>query len=197
MLDLLEVARFAKKAHEGQMRKHGNEPYITHPMRIAARVMLRDDATREMVAAAMLHDVVEDCNIDVHTIDCLFGDNVGTLVSELTNPSKGSKASRAERKQMDRDHLKGVSKEAKIIKLLDRIDNLKGFIEAINMAHNLYELTIAHPTFYTDGEVHDIRYDLNKQLEFLTLYRKESKLLLDECLTGVDKELEEEFRKLI
>jgi (p)ppGpp synthase/HD superfamily hydrolase len=83
-----------------------------------------------MVAAAFLHDVVEDTPHTLGEVAAEFGPEVARLVEELTNPSKGSKASRSERKQQDREHLAEVSVEAKIIKLLDRIDNLHEMTEA-------------------------------------------------------------------
>ena len=54
-----------------------------------------------------------------------FGDEVARLVQELTNPSKGAKAPRVERKAQERAHLAEVSREARIIKLIDRVDNLR------------------------------------------------------------------------
>src|SRR5690606_5988102 len=79
-----------------------------------------------MGAAAWLHDVLEDCpHISPDEIVEASGEAVLKLVRELTNPSKGVKAPRAVRKQMDRDHLKHVSWDAKIIKLFDRICNLR------------------------------------------------------------------------
>ena len=83
-----------------------------------------------MVAAAFLHDVVEDTPHTLDEVTAKFGPEVARLVDELTNPSKGSKASRGERKQQDREHLAQVSVEAKIIKLLDRIDNLHEMADA-------------------------------------------------------------------
>ena len=74
--------------------------------------------------AAWLHDVVEDTDVELKEVSDLFGAGVAELVNELTNPSKGSSAPRDQRKALDRNHLTKVSREAKIIKLLDRIDNL-------------------------------------------------------------------------
>lgn len=72
-----------------------------------------------------MHDVAEDTEF---TFDMMleYGFPVGTvnLCRELTNPSKGVSAPRHVRKQMDRDHLKEVSHEAKILKMLDRLDNI-------------------------------------------------------------------------
>jgi (p)ppGpp synthase/HD superfamily hydrolase len=77
-----------------------------------------------MVAAAALHDVLEDTDCPESDILELVGPEVLELVKELTNISKATEAKRAERKRMDRDRLATVSKETKLIKLIDRIDNL-------------------------------------------------------------------------
>jgi len=121
---VMKAQQVAADAHKGQKRKHSNDPYLIHPMRVARRVMTRPDATPEMVAAAWLHDVVEDTPVTLDEIGKEFGSEIAQLVRELTNASEGSRAPRKERKAMDRAKLAGASREAKIIKLLDRIDNL-------------------------------------------------------------------------
>lgn len=127
---ILKAAAFARQAHDGQRRKYNARPYIQHPARVAGRVAARPQATEVMVAAAFLHDVVEDTPHTLDEILAEFGPDVARLVAELTNPSKGSKAPRREREQVDRDHLAVVSVEAKVIKLLDRIDNLQEMVDA-------------------------------------------------------------------
>ena len=122
---ILKAASFARCAHADQRRKYNDRPYIQHPARVAGRVAAHPDATEVMAAAAFLHDVVEDTPYTLDEIVAEFGRDVARLVAELTDPSKGMKAPRHERKQIDRDHLALVSVEAKIIKLLDRIDNLQ------------------------------------------------------------------------
>jgi len=121
---IVYAARFANKWHEGVNRKYTGRPYITHPARVAGRVSYHPDMCEEHVAAAWLHDVLEDCDVSEEKMRMLFGDFVTSLVVELTNPSKGSTASRTERKRMDLAHISTISKAGKIIKMIDRIDNL-------------------------------------------------------------------------
>jgi (p)ppGpp synthase/HD superfamily hydrolase len=120
---ILKALTFAKIAHEGQKRDNG-DPYIVHPARVMARTLLLPGATEHQGAAAALHDVLEDTKVKPDEIEKEFGPVVLKYVNELTNVSTGSNKSREERKAMDRAHLNGVSKEAKRIKMLDRIDNL-------------------------------------------------------------------------
>jgi (p)ppGpp synthase/HD superfamily hydrolase len=127
---ILKAAAFARQAHAEQRRKYNDRPYIQHPARVAGRVAAHPRSTEAMVAAAFLHDVVEDTPHTLEEVSAEFGPEVARLVAELTNPSKGSKAPRRERKQLDRDHLAQVTLEAWIIKLLDRIDNLQEMVDA-------------------------------------------------------------------
>lgn len=121
---IYEALCLAKYAHTGQVRKYTGDPYFYHPVRVAKEVMIHQLATQNMIAAALLHDVVEDTHISLKSITKEFGDGVGILVNELTNKTKGLKLPRAERKKLDWKRLATISKEAKIIKLIDRMDNL-------------------------------------------------------------------------
>jgi (p)ppGpp synthase/HD superfamily hydrolase len=130
----LQAAKaLATRAHEGQKRKYTGEPYIKHPEDVYILVSWlienenwEPELALNVCCAAWLHDVLEDCpQITEQEILDATGPEVLALVKELTNPSKGVKAPRAVRKQMDRDHLAVVSKEAKVIKLADRICNLR------------------------------------------------------------------------
>jgi len=135
---ILKAAAYARQAHAGQRRKYKNRPYIVHPARVAGRVATHPAATEAMVAAAFLHDVVEDTRFSLADVAVQFGPEVARLVEELTNPSTGVKAPRREREQLDREHLAKVSAEAKLIKLLDRIDNLYDMAEAPRRFLRLY-----------------------------------------------------------
>lgn len=122
---ILEAARFAKAKHFGVFRKHSNQPYIVHPARVAGVISYLPNSTEEMVAAAWLHDVVEDCDVSHHEIFIKFGHYVSNLVAELTNPSKlYPNWPRRKRKALDLEHARAMHKEAKMIKMVDRIDNL-------------------------------------------------------------------------
>ena len=116
---------FATGAHAGQTRKYHGGPYIEHPRRVAERLE-QMGASPTLVAAAYLHDVVEDGGITVEHLACEFGPNVARIVAEVTNPPKAERRhlNRAARKAEDRERLSRASREAKLLKLVDRIDNL-------------------------------------------------------------------------
>jgi (p)ppGpp synthase/HD superfamily hydrolase len=127
MYDLIiNAAQFAAQAHANQKRKWTKTPYIEHPMRVAGRVCMIEGCDEEMVAAAWLHDVSEDCGTPIGQLERRFGETVANLVQELTNSSKKfPHLSRAQRKEMDRNILACASTPAKLIKCVDRIDNLQ------------------------------------------------------------------------
>lgn len=122
---IIRAAKFSAEAHADQKRKYNGMPYIVHPGRVAAAASIHQIATPGVVAAAWLHDVLEDCPAHCERLVAEFPGDVVELVRELTNPSKDSKAIRAERKQMDREHIASASHEAKVLKLLDRLDNMR------------------------------------------------------------------------
>lgn len=119
----------AYKAHTGQKRKFTFEPYINHPVAVARIVeSVTDDGA--MIAAALLHDTVEDTSLEYSDLkERGFSDDVVSLVRELTKKSLGSKLPRFNRKLMDRVYLSKVSDRAKTIKLADVINNMPSVIK--------------------------------------------------------------------
>ena len=115
---------FAKAAHEsvGQRRKYTGEPYIVHPMAVAELVRSVPH-TPQMVAAAYLHDVVEDTPVTIEEVRVEFGPEVGELVDWLTDVSRPEDGNRRVRKELDRQHLAKAPPAAQTIKLADLIDN--------------------------------------------------------------------------
>lgn len=114
--------KFATKAHEGQKRKYTGEPYINHPKSVAARLKERGHPSY-VIAAALLHDVVEDCGVSIEAIREKFGVKVARLVGEVTDVSTPADGNRDVRKALDREHYGRASRDGKSIKLADMIDN--------------------------------------------------------------------------
>lgn len=120
----------AYQSHDGQCRKYSGTPYILHPIRVAAAFAMHPLAEENSLAAAYCHDLIEDTPQNYSAIEIVLGKRVADIVQQLTNPSKGSKLPRAERKNMDRAHLRGVERVSKVIKMFDRIDNLNEMVNA-------------------------------------------------------------------
>ena len=125
MTDLVKRAQtYATKAHQriGQLRKYNKQPYHVHLEAVAKLVAeVTDDS--EIIAAAWLHDTVEDTPATLEDIEENFGLPVAELVEELSDVSKPSDGNRARRKAIDRDHTAQASPRAKTVKLADLIDN--------------------------------------------------------------------------
>ncbi len=122
-----EAALFAAEKHGGQKRKFSEDPYIFHPGRVAMRMTLLG-ASDDEIAAAWLHDVVEDCDVSIADIESVFGSYVARLVDGMTNRYKKSSfpdLNRAERKRREKVRIQSETLAVKRIKLVDRIDNLR------------------------------------------------------------------------
>ena len=129
MLSLPERAlAFASLKHEGQVRKYTGEPYINHPIEVAT-ILLNVACTPEMLAAAYLHDVIEDCGVTANEIQENFGYIVRVFVEGLTDVSKPEDGNRKLRKNLDRDHLATQLPNVKTIKLADLISNSSSIME--------------------------------------------------------------------
>lgn len=123
MSDLIKKAEdFCKLAHIMQKRKYTFEPYWHHCREVAFLVEAIG-GTPEMIAAAWLHDTVEDTGTLIGTIERDFGHDVATLVYWLTDESKPMDGNRAVRKKIDLEHTAKATPPAKTVKLADLISN--------------------------------------------------------------------------
>ena len=130
-MTIVEKARvFATAAHAAvaQLRKYTNEPYIVHPAEVVSLVSTVPH-TDEMLAAAWLHDVVEDTGVTLEVIRAEFGDGVAELVGWLTDVSRPEQGNRAVRKAIDRAHSAAAPAAAQTIKLADLISNTHSITE--------------------------------------------------------------------
>lgn len=130
---------FALAAHAaiGQKRKYTGEDYIHHPTEVSDIVWNRG-CNDEMVAAAYLHDVVEDTQVPLSLIESEFGKCIATLVEGLTDVSKPEDGNRAVRKEIDRQHTAKQSPACKTIKLADLISNSKSILQHDNEFAKVY-----------------------------------------------------------
>ena len=130
-MTLVERARvFATAAHAavGQTRKYTGEPYIVHPMEVAS-IVEQAGGTETMIAAALLHDVLEDTAVTVDVLEEQFGSDVADLVLWLTDVSTSADGNRSTRKALDRQHIAAAPAEAQTIKVADLISNTKTIVE--------------------------------------------------------------------
>ena len=112
---------FAARAHDGHRRKDGRTPYISHPFRVA--MIVRDVfgcADQETLAAAVLHDTLEDTRTDFDDLAEAFGVGVASMVVSL---SKDNRLPEPQRERAYDDGLSRADWRARLIKLADALDN--------------------------------------------------------------------------
>jgi (p)ppGpp synthase/HD superfamily hydrolase len=115
---------FATAAHGSQVRKYTGEPYINHAKRVAA-ALEAIGAPDFVVAAGLLHDVLEDTPVTASAMRAAFGSAVTDLVLQVTDVSTPADGNRAARKALDLAHLAKASAWGQTIKLADIADNGK------------------------------------------------------------------------
>lgn len=121
--------RYALGAHGHQKRKYTGEPYINHPREVRKILERAGFTDPNILAAALLHDVVEDCAVTLARIRHAFGVRVATLVEQVTDVSRPEDGNRAVRKEIDRQHLAKAEPDAQSIKLADLIHNTSSIVE--------------------------------------------------------------------
>ncbi len=126
--DIIDKAvKFAVNAHSGQQRKVNNVPYIVHPME-AVTITATMTCDQELLAAAALHDVLEDTSVTEETVRKEFGDRIADLVvseSEPQYPELPRSESWALRKQYALEHLENASREVKMVTMGDKLSNMR------------------------------------------------------------------------
>ena len=122
-----EAADLAARRHNGMARKgRGDEPYINHLAEVANLLAVATDGTdAELVAAGWLHDTVEDTGTTREELVREFSERVAALVLEVTDDMTLPKAQRRQRQIEDAPH---KSPGAKLIKIADKISNIRARI---------------------------------------------------------------------
>lgn len=116
-----EAAEFAEKAHRGAVRKGSDIPYITHPLETAVITSMMSDDD-ELIAAALLHDTMEDAGVSYEELKKHFGSHVADLVAE---ESEDKSKTWMERKSRTIEHLRSAGREIKILTLADKLSNIR------------------------------------------------------------------------
>ena len=120
MIDLaIEVA---VKAHQNQVRKGKDIPYITHPLAVGV-ILAKAGCSDEVIMAGILHDTVEDTSITLDDLRDSFGKKVSRIVEGASEPDRSLPWE--ERKQHTLDFLKGASLEVKFVALADKLNNIR------------------------------------------------------------------------
>ena len=121
-----KAAKFAIDAHRGGERKGKGYPYILHPME-AAGVVASLSTDPELLAAAILHDTVEDTDVTIEQIRQEFGDRVAGLVHHETSPLPHDAPWR-DRKKAQADLIAAAPRDGKIVAIGDKLSNLRTIV---------------------------------------------------------------------
>jgi GTP diphosphokinase / guanosine-3',5'-bis(diphosphate) 3'-diphosphatase len=121
---LLKAVSFAAEKHRHQRRKDVHaSPYINHPISLASILTNEGGVTDiNVLCAALLHDTIEDTDTNYDELIENFGENIASIVMEVTDDKALSKL---ERKQLQVEHAPHKSTEAKLVKWADKISNLR------------------------------------------------------------------------
>ncbi|HLC73245.1 MAG TPA: bifunctional (p)ppGpp synthetase/guanosine-3',5'-bis(diphosphate) 3'-pyrophosphohydrolase [Candidatus Nanoarchaeia archaeon] len=207
-VELIQKAYFfADSAHKGEVRL-SSEPYIKHPLNVAFLLadLKSDDKT---IAAALLHDVIEDCNIPSSTIEKEFGKEITFLVDGVTRISK---LGFGNREDFDSENMKKMllasAKDIRVIliKLADRLHNMRT-LEYLSTERQIsiskFTLSVYAPLAYRLGlgeikaELEDLSFKYLNPEEYkeikekLELRIKKRKSLIEEVKTKLLRKLKQ------
>jgi len=123
----MNATQFAAEKHRNQRRKDVDKtPYINHPIEVAAELVRAGVEDPDAIAAALLHDTVEDTDTTEEELRAIFGDHITLLVMECTDDKDMSKVAR---KRHQITHSEHISDLGKLVKLADKYANMKGLYE--------------------------------------------------------------------
>lgn len=170
MAKIVRAAYFAGEKHKDQRRSDKEEtPYINHPLELAS--ILVDEGHIEdvdVICAALLHDTIEDTDTTFEELERNFGLIVTNIVREVTNDMT---LSSAERRLKEAASIRGISNQAKLVKLADKIANIRdistmppvGWTLAKKEAYFDFSLTIAEHAKDASQLLYDVFvYDYHK-----------------------------------
>ncbi|MBR3004193.1 MAG: helix-turn-helix domain-containing protein [Lachnospiraceae bacterium] len=174
--DTLKAVDYAVEAHEGQKRKKSDTPYIYHPLNIACHALSMGIREDEIIAACLLHDVVEDCGRTVEQLP--VNDETREIVILMTHP----KTTDADREQIMKAYYKAIAANPKaaLVKCLDRCNNLTTMSWGLSR-EKIYRYIVETETYYPElldvlkktPEYNDAAWLLKYQIEsMLDIYKR-------------------------
>ncbi|XP_067136274.1 guanosine-3',5'-bis(diphosphate) 3'-pyrophosphohydrolase MESH1 [Centruroides vittatus] len=171
--EIMKAVKFSAVKHRRQLRKDEVTPYINHPIDVA--YILTEEAgitDSDVIQAALLHDTVEDTDTTFKELEEVFGPKITSIVVEVTDDKTLPKAVR---KQAQIDTAAGLSHEAKLVKLADKLSNLR-------------DLERATPIGWNEKRVQEYFIWASKVVEGLKGTNERLEMLLNKCfqLRGID-----------
>lgn len=186
---LIRAIDFATVKHSGQRRKNAtSDPYINHPIRVMKLLSDAGITDVHILAAAVLHDTVEDTDTNVIELCSTFGEKIASIVMEVTDDKSLSKVAR---KQGQIDHACGeeMTMEAMLVKLADKLANLSDMSSDPPIS---WSKEIQQGYLQWSYHVCEPMYGLNKTLDFQL-----KALFATHGITGPNEEKLQEYYKLL
>jgi (p)ppGpp synthase/HD superfamily hydrolase len=118
---------FAARAHRDQLRKGSQIPYIVHPVGVMLVLEQAGEHDPQLLAAALLHDTIEDAGVSAETLAEHFGPRVAEIVVGCSEPNHGADAWEA-RKQHTVDTLRSASRDVQLVAAADKLHNLNSMV---------------------------------------------------------------------
>lgn len=168
--------------HDGQRRKYHHDKYVTHPHRVGDKVAellkdIDDDCLKDnAISAAYLHDTIEDCDIEYEDLIEIIGKPVADMVLALTNKPK-SWGNRKKRKGEMFDRMRTATDIVKLIKAVDRADNLKDFGIMISEESGFAEIYLEESKTLLDS----LKQNASTSFEPLNLALKQLQEEIEDC----------------
>ncbi len=179
-----EAAEFAAKAHGDALRKGSGIPYIYHPMEVALEVSLMT-SDEDVIAAAYLHDVLEDTPVTAEELGAVFGDRILGLVLEM---SEDKSKSWEERKRAAIEHTKTAPREVKMLMLADKFCNMRDtardyLVMGDEVWQRFNQKDPARQRWYEEGML-DSLSDLSDEPAYKKMYRLYRMVFVDPPIDG-------------
>ncbi len=160
---ILRALSCAETAHKGQYRDDG-APYVIHPIRVANSLIYDFGYTApSVIAAALLHDVVEDTSVSLHDIKKEFGAAIARIVADVTDmrPSHETDQKKIQRKRAKLEYLRRRGITSRIVKCADLLDNMRSW-PLLTKKHRSWKklprwMNEAHSTYLALAQITDKR----------------------------------------
>lgn len=162
---------FATKAHQYQVRKGTEIPYISHPMEVM-QILTENCCSVDVIIAGILHDTLEDTNVSENNIANLFGQKVLNIVKEETEDKSKTWV---ERKGNTIKHIKNAAKNVQLVCCADKLANIKSiYADKLDVGEKVFERFSAPNKEYVKWYYTEIvksltkinEYKMKKELEF-------------------------------
>jgi len=168
---IIAACRYAAEKHADQRRKNANKtPYINHPLEVADFLTSHGVTDCDTIIGAVLHDVIEDTDGTPDEIKDMFGENVLSIVLEVSDDKSLDKI---ERKRIQITHAKGISNSAKLVKLADKYSNISGLLtdpptswsEEIIKGYVYWGMAVCRNLYGVDTDIDSALQQLFKQFD--------------------------------